>query len=294
MRRPIYPVILVLLGIGWGCTQPLGKIAASTGHKPFGLILWQLVVCVLVLGTLTLLRGKRLLLTPRALRFYVVVAVLGTLVPNYTFYLSVTHLPAGIMSVIIASIPMIAFPLALALGMDRFSLTRLGGLALGLAGVGVIALPGAALPDPAMAAWLPVAMVGPLFYATEATYVARTGIGEMDAVQAMLGASITGLIMCLPLALVTGQWFAPPLPLGRAEWALVASSALHSVLYATYVWLAARAGAVFASQTSYVVTVAGVFWAMLILGERLTSGIWIAAALMIGGVALVRPRARQV
>jgi drug/metabolite transporter (DMT)-like permease len=124
--------------------------------------------------------------------------------------------------------------------------------------------------------------------------VARTGIGEMDAVQAMLGASIAGLIMCVPLALVTGQWFALPLPPGRAEWALVASSALHSVLYATYVWLAARAGAVFASQTSYVVTVAGVFWAMLILGERLTSGIWIAAALMIGGVALVRPRARQV
>jgi drug/metabolite transporter (DMT)-like permease len=159
--------------------------------------------------------------------------------------------------------------------------------------VGVIALPGAALPDPAMAAWLPVAMVGPVFYAIEATYVARTGIGTMDAIQAMLGASIVGLILCLPLALVTGQGFTLPLPLGRAEWALIASSALHSVLYATYVWLAARAGAVFASQTSYVVTVSGVFWAMLILGERLTSGIWIAAALMIGGLFLVRPRARQ-
>ena len=292
MQR-LYLITLVTLGIGWGCTQPLGKIAASTGHKPFGLILWQLVVCVLVLGALTLLRGKRLPLTPSALRFYVVVAVLGTLVPNYTFYLSVTHLPAGIMSIIIASIPLIAFPMALALGMDRFSLSRLGGLALGLAGVGVIALPGAALPEPAMAAWLPVAMVGPLFYAIEATYVARTGIGTMDAVQAMLGASVAGLVLCVPLALATGQWFTPPLPLGRAEWALVASSALHSVLYATYVWLAARAGAVFASQTSYVVTVAGVFWAMLILGERLTSGIWIAALLMIGGLFLVRPRGRQ-
>lgn len=293
MRRNLYPVILVVLGIGWGGTQPLGKIAASTGHQPFGLILWQLVVCVLVLGALTLVRGKRLPLTGAALRFYTVVAVLGTLVPNYTFYLSVSHLPAGIMSIIIASIPLIAFPMALALGMDRFSLSRLGGLALGLAGVGVIALPGAALPDPAMAAWLPVAMVGPLFYAIEATYVARTGIGTMDAIQAMLGASVVGLVLCIPLALMTGQGFVPPLPLGRAEWALIASSALHSVLYATYVWLAARAGAVFASQTSYVVTVAGVFWAMLILGERLTSGIWIAAALMIGGLFLVRPRARQ-
>ena len=59
--RAGYAIILALIGIGWGSTQPLGKIAASTGHPPFGLIFWQLVVCVLVLGALTLLRGKRLL-----------------------------------------------------------------------------------------------------------------------------------------------------------------------------------------------------------------------------------------
>ena len=78
-------LILLCLGLGWGLTQPLGKIAASSGHKPFGLIFWQLTVCTLVLGTLTLLRGKRLSLRPEALRFYLVVAVLGTLVPNATF-----------------------------------------------------------------------------------------------------------------------------------------------------------------------------------------------------------------
>ena len=55
-----YAIILALIGIGWGSTQPLGKIAASTGHPPFGLIFWQLVVCILVLGALTLARGKRL------------------------------------------------------------------------------------------------------------------------------------------------------------------------------------------------------------------------------------------
>jgi drug/metabolite transporter (DMT)-like permease len=291
MQR-LYLLVLLALGLGWGVTQPLGKIATSTGHPPFGLIFWQLVVCVLVLGGLTVARGKGLPLTARALRFYVVVAVLGTLIPNYTFYLSVTRLPSGVMSVIIASIPMIAFPMALALGMDRFSLPRFAGLCLGLAGVAVIAMPGAALPDPAMAAWLPIAMIGPLFYAMEGTYVARTGIAGMDAVQAMLGASIAGVVMCLPMALFMGQWFPLPMPPGRAEWALIASSALHGVIYATYVWLAARAGSVFASQTSYVVTASGVFWAMALLGERLAPGIWIAVALMFAGMFLVRPKAR--
>lgn len=293
MNHRLSLAILLAMGIGWGSTQPLGKIAASTGHQPFGLIFWQLVVCVLVLGAIALARGQRLPLTGRALQFYVVVALLGTLVPNYTFYLSVTRLPAGIMSVITASIPLIAFPMALALGLDRFSLLRLTGLCLGLLGVALIAAPGGALPDPAMAAYLPVAMVGPLFYAMEGTYVARTGMAGMDAVQAMLGASLAGALMCLPLALATGQFFMMPLVPGRAEIALILSSVAHALIYATYVWLAARAGAVFAGQVSYVVTVAGVFWAMVLLGEHLPGAIWLSVVLMLAGMFLVRPREKQ-
>jgi drug/metabolite transporter (DMT)-like permease len=153
----------------------LGKIAASTGHPPFGLIFWQLVVCILVLGALTLARGKRLPLHRKALEFYVVVAFLGTLIPNYTFYVSVARLPSGIMSIIIATIPLMAFPIAMALGLDRFSLRRMIGILLGLSGVLLIVLPQTSLPDRAMVAFLPIAMIGPFFYALENTYVAARG-----------------------------------------------------------------------------------------------------------------------
>ena len=182
-----YAAILAFIGIGWGSTQPLGKIAASTGHQPFGLIFWQLVVCVVVLGVLTAVRGKGLPMTRKALEFYVIVALLGTLIPNYTFYLSVARLPAGIMSIIIATIPLLAFPMAMALGMDRFSARRMIGIVLGLSGVLLIAVPQASLPDRAMVAFLPIAMIGPLFYAMENTYVAARGTGDMDAIQAMFG-----------------------------------------------------------------------------------------------------------
>ena len=293
MNRMFYPAVLLATGIGWGFTQPLGKIAASTGHKPFGLIFWQLVVCVVVLGVLTLGRGKGLPRHPAALRFYVVVAVLGTLVPNCTFYLSVARLPAGIMSIITAMIPLLAFPMALVLGMERFDLRRLAGIALGLCGVMLIALPEASLPDPAMALFLPLAMVGPLFYAMENTFVARTGMAGMDAVQAMFGASLVGMLICLPILAVTGQGFVPGWPFGRADWALIVMSACHAVLYATYVWLAMTAGAVFAAQTSYIVTGSGVPWAMLLLGERFSPVVWAALVVMLAGVALVQPRQRQ-
>lgn len=289
-QRSLFIGMLVTLGLGWGTTQPLGKMATMTGHKPFGLIFWQLVICVLVLGALSAVRGKGLVFTRATMKFYLIVALMGTLVPNATFYLSAARLPAGIMSIIISAVPMLAFPMALALRMERFSGKRLLGLGLGLAAVAVIAAPGAVLPDPAMAVFLPLAMVGPLFYAMEATYVARNGTEGLDAVQAMYGASVVGLLLCLPVTLVSGQFFNPFADFGRAEAALAGSSAIHALMYAGYVWLASRAGSVFAAQCSYIVTGAGIFWAMLLLGERFPPFIWLAVVLLLSGVALVTPR----
>jgi len=288
--RWLYPLVLLGTGIGWGMTQPLGKIAASTGHKPFGLIFWQTAVCVLVLGVLTLARGRRLQFERRALSFYVIVAVLGTLIPNFTFYFSIARLPSGIMSIIISTIPMMAFPLALFLRTERFSWRRIAGLGLGLGGVLMIALPETSLPDRAMVAFLPVALIGPICYALENTYVARSGLAGMDPIQAMFGTSVVALIFCAPVMLVLGHWFPMPLTPGRPEWALIGSSALHALLYAAFVWLASKTGAVFASQSAYVTTIAGVIWAMVLLGERFSIWVWLAAGLMLMGLALVRPR----
>lgn len=288
MRFILY---LVALGTGWGLTHPLSKIATGSGHPPFSLLFWQMVVVVVVLGTITLVRGKVPPLNGQALRFYVVVAVLGTVVPNASFYVSMARLPAGVMSILTSAVPMIAFPIALMLGTDRFSPARLIGLTLGLAGVILIAGPGSGLPPGAVAA-IPVALIGPLFYALEANYVARNGMAGMDPVQAMAGASVVGLFLCLILMLATDQWHRPGLPPSPQEWALVASSAIHALLYAGYIWLAAKAGAVFAAQSSYLITATGILWAMLLLGERFSLSIWLALVVMLSGVALVQPRPR--
>lgn len=294
ISRPRALAALVALGAGWGITQPLGKMATETGYPPFGIIFWQLVICTFVLGTISLVRGRGLVLHRRAMWFYLVVAILGTLVPNYTFYVSVARLPSGIMSILISAVPLLSFPMALALGMDRFSTLRLFGLCLGLAGVALIALPGGTgLSPDMMLAFLPVALIGPLFYAMEGNFVARYGMAGLDPIQAMFGASLIGVLLCLPLVLAMGQWVTPTLPPGRPELALLISSAVHALTYAGYVWLATAAGAVFASQCGYLVTLSGMVWAMLLLGERFGPTIWLALLVMLSGVALVSPRQRS-
>ncbi len=284
--------LLLLLGVGWGSTQSLGKLAVSSGYQHFGLIFWQCTIGVLLLGLVNLLRRKSFAITLAGLRFTLVIACIGTIVPNSTFFIAVAHLPGGVMSILISTIPLLSFPLALALGMDRFSTLRLLGLCCGFVGVALIALPEASLPSPAMAAWLPLAMVGPLFYALEGNYVAKFSVAGLDAVHTMFWASALAAALALPLALWSGQWINPLLAFGVPEIALLASSCVHALVYAGYVWLAAQAGAVFAAQVAYVVTGSGVLWAMLLLGERFSSWVWAALAVMLVGLFLVQPRQR--
>jgi drug/metabolite transporter (DMT)-like permease len=190
------------------------------------------------------------------------------------------------MSILIATVPLLAFPMALVLGIDRFSLARAGGLALGILGVAMIASPGGVEVSPG---WVAIAMVGPLFYAIEANYVASNGTAGMDAVQAMFGVSLVGAMIAAPMAFASGQWV-NPLPFGWPEAALVISSVVHALVYASYVWLAGKAGSVFASQSAYLVTGTGVVWAMVLLGERFEPIVWLALVVMLAGVALVQPR----
>jgi drug/metabolite transporter (DMT)-like permease len=285
--------LLLVMGTGWGSTQALAKMATATGHGTFGLIFWQCAVCAVVLGPLAIWRGVGLPRRADALRFVLVIALIGTILPSFTFYHAVQHLPAGIMSIIISTVPMMAFVIGLGLGMDRFQGARAIGLGLGLMGVAIIAGSGEAIGGVVPPMWLAISLVAPLFYALEATYVARFGTAGMGAVQAMFWASVVGMGLSLPVALATGQWFnLLAIDWGRAEWALIISSTVHAVIYAAYVWLAARAGAVFASQVSYLVTATGVFWAMLLLGERFSPWVWLALVVMLSGVALVQPRKR--
>ncbi|WP_199178595.1 DMT family transporter [Acidimangrovimonas sediminis] len=292
MTRPFAPyALLVLLGAGWGMTQPLSKIAVSTGYHPLGLLFWQLVVASLVLGALVAVTGRRLPRGRRQWAMCLLIALIGSVLPNTFSYLSIRHLPAGVTSIVLSMVPMLAFPVALFLGNDRFSAARLAGLALGLLGVALIALPRSSLPGSGQALWILVALVAPTFYAFEGNIVARWGTAGLDPVQLLFGASLVGLVFALPAALLSGEFIAPR-P-GRAEAALVLLSAISALVYATYVWLIGRTGPVFAAQTSYLVTAFGVVWAMLMLGERYSGWVWTAFVVMLLGLALVRPRAEE-
>jgi drug/metabolite transporter (DMT)-like permease len=291
-RRQIafYTAFLAVLGAGWGFTQPMTKIAVSTGYQHFGLVFWQMVIGAVFMTVINTFRCKRLPIRRPYLWLYLLLALIGTIIPNTAGYQAAVWLPSGVLSLLLSIVPMFAFPIALAMGLDRFSIRRMGGLAFGLAGVLVLVVPGSDLSGSLPAFWIFVALIAGLCYALEGNIVAKWGILDLDAFQVLQGASVTGALIILPVAIATGQFIDPTPPLDAAQMALLASSVVHVLVYSGYMWLVGRAGAVFAVQVSYLVTGFGLIWAKIILSEAYAPTLWIALAMMFAGLYLVQPR----
>ncbi|WP_390910670.1 EamA family transporter [Pseudosulfitobacter sp. SM2401] len=285
-----YSAFLILLGAGWAFTQPMSKIAVSEGYKHFGLIFWQSVIGAVVMAVVSMIRRRGLPMGQNHLRLYLIIAVIGTLLPNSASYQAAVHLPAGVLSILLSMVPIFAFPIALALGNDRFEWRRFGGLLVGFIGVLLIVLPGASLAGSPSGFWVLIGLIAGLFYAFEGNYVAKWGTAGLDPIQVLWGASLVGVIISLPLAILSGQWINPLPPYSAPDYALIASSVIHVLVYSGYVWLVGRAGPVFAVQVSYLVTIFGVFWARVLLGESYAPQIWIALCVMLAGMYLVQPK----
>jgi len=289
-RHPLLAwAVLAGVGLGWGSGQLLSKLATTTGFHPLGMALWQTLICAGVFSAALLVRGERLPLTRPALIFFLVCGLIGTALPHTLSFAAIRHLPVGVQSIVLSSVPMMTLLLSLPLGLDRAEPSRLAGLGLGLVAVLMIALPEASLPDPEQAAWLVLPVIVALSYAAENVYISRARPEGLSALQVMCGLTLGSVLLIAPATAASGGWVALTGP-GLAEAALVATSLVHAGCYLGLVWLIGHAGPVFASQVGYLVTGAGVAWGMAVLGERHSLWVWGALALMLAGLVLVKPR----
>ncbi len=282
---------LILFGSFWGLTIPLTKIAMSTGYRPIGLIFWQQIVVAIVLLALLLALGRFRALRPRLkhLDLYIGIALIGTVIPNNFSYLAAANLPAGIVGIAIATVPMFALLIALGLRDERLEPRRLLGILLGASAVVLLIGPEASLPEPGLAIFVFIALVAPFCYGLEANYLARRAPPGLDPMVALFWSSIVGATMTAPMAFFTGNWVDLTAGQSGVEWAVVVVGFCQAVAYSGYIWLVRWAGAVFTSQISYVVTIMTVLLSAFLLGERYAGWVWLALVLMLVGLALVRP-----
>lgn len=293
MRNPSTTLIsfigLLLFGLAWGTSQPLTKIAVSTGYQPLGLIFWQLFFSVTLISLILLIKKISVPFSRKHLNYYLGVAFIGTLIPNSFSYLAIAKLPAGIVAVAIATVPIFSLLIALLIGNERFRIRRSLGIVLGVSAMMLIALPEASLPIAGQGFWVLVALIAPFCYGMEGNFVASKSPKRLNSMAALWGASVIGLFIAGPAAFFSGQWVDLSGSWGAAEFAILGSACAHAIAYSGYMWLVGFAGVVFSAQISYIVTIAAIAIAILFLNESYSSWVWLAIGLILFGLTLVQP-----
>lgn len=282
-------VVLAGVGLLWGMTYPLSKVIVDAGHHPIGInFLGTFVGAVIVTIALVVTR-RRLPLQRRHLIFYAICGITGTALPHSIGYYGYQVLQVGIMAIVNAIVPITTFLAALLLRIEKPEPLRLLGLSMGLGAVAVLTVPETSLPSREMAIWIALPVIVCLSYTVENIYIAQSQPENLDAMQTMAGLFWAGTLWLLPVTAATNTW----MPAGRfdgAELALLASTLGHLCAYGGFVWLIGRAGPVFAAQVAYVVTLTGVFLGILVFDETHSTWVWLAMAMVFGGLALVQPR----
>ena len=287
----IFPwACLLFMGTTWGLSFSLGKIAVEEGIGAFGVSTIQSMLSGIILLVITLIRGKKLRELLQYWLFILLIALLGAAVPSVIFYTAAPYVQAGILAITVALIPMMTYSASIPLKIERFSMRRFSGLLFGVGSILLIALPENSLPDRSAVPWIILACISSLCYAAENIILGFKSAINIGPIRLSMGMNLLAGLLLLPIAIGTDQFYMPQIPFGTADYAVLGLSVISVFAYTLFVFSVAKFGAVFASQTGYVVTLAGVFWGMAIFGEDHSIWVWTALAAMILGLALVSPR----
>ncbi len=282
-------IILIFLGITWGLSFSLGKIALLGGATAIGLTFWQSLIAGLLLLTYVFFKHKKFYIPIFMFKHLIILSMLAVVIPNIIFYNTASHIDAGILSISVSLIPLFTYGLALFLKMDKFSIIRIIGLLIGFVALLVLILPENSLPDKTDVPWVLFSLISAFCYALENIYIDKLNPINFGPIRLACSLSILSTFITLILSLITKQFFVPNIFNLNAMISVLGLGIITAGAYSIFVHLIGRAGSVFASQTGYLVTFFGILWGMILLNESHSYFVWITVILIVFGIVLVKP-----
>lgn len=287
--RTLRGTLLVLAaGCIFGLGPALGRVAAQHEIPALGLVVWANGFGAILCLSVSTARHGIPRIGLRDLGFFLCWAVvLGCLYQLLTVVIA-RHVEASLISLVSSTRGFMVFLMAALLALERPSLKRFLGFALGFSAIAMVLLHGGG----GMGAeffWLVAAVILPFLLSLHTLLMAwrPASVSATASVGIMLG--LAALLMA-PLAAAEGALFLPTLGLGLREVLVLTLGASSAAALVLALGLVSMAGPVFASQMAYSQTLAGIAWSMLLLGEQLSPLAWGALGLVIAGFWLVEPR----
>ena len=284
-------VLFAAMGVIWGIPYLLIKVADGGVSVP--VLVWaRVTVGALILVPVALAQGAWRPEPRAALRrhwrwllAYAVIEIIG---PWALLSTAERHLSSSTSGLLIASVPAIGALLTwlvarrggLFADSDRLTAVRVAGLALGFAGVALLAGPGAGRGDLVSDALVLLTALG---YAA-GPMIANRKLADVPSIRANAVCLVIAAVAYTPVAVLT---WPHAVPSARVLAALVALGAVCTAAgLVGYFWLIAEVGAARATVVTYLNPAVAVALGAVILGERLTPITGVSFVLILAGSVL--------
>lgn len=282
--------LLMLLGACWGLIPSLSRMIMLDGLNPLGVAFWTLGLSATIMLTLSVVTGRLPETGWPAIRRYLVLGLLGGVLPQLFLFWVAAQVPAMIIAIVLAAESFLVFIMAAVLGLEAPNLKRFIGLSFGLACVVLIMVPGSDGTGVSGWFWIVAALAVPACYAVEDILVAALPEEGTDVLGTTTGIVVAAAVLLMPVTLATGSLIHPSEAASTygTSFLLIASlSAFSNVLL---IFTIRTTGAVFASQAGYAMTAGGIVWSIILLDETMSVWIWAALACLVSGLVLVMPK----
>lgn len=282
--------LLLLLGACWGLIPSLSRIIMLDGLNPLGVAFWTLGLSASIMLTISILTGRLPETGWPAIRRYLVLGLVGGVLPQLCLFWVASQVPAMIIAIVLAAESFLVFIMAAVLGLEAPNLKRFIGLSFGLICVVLIMVPGSDSSGVSSWFWLAATLVVPACYAIEDILVAALPEKGTDVLGTTTGIVVAAALLLMPVTLLSGTFIHPSEAASTYGLSFLMIASLSAFSNVLLIFTIRTTGAVFASQAGYAMTAGGILWSIILLNESMSVWIWAALACLVSGLVLVMPK----
>jgi len=287
---------IVAASLAWGTSGVATRAALNAGWPPIEMAAARAILASILLYGLMVAHGRGRLTVERD-RWVTggVAAVLQLAVPYVLFTLAYQHVSAGFIGLLVALVPLGTATVAhYWLPDEPMHAAKLTGLLVAFAGVAFLLLSGdSGLEDagnPLLAALLTLGAVASISLAGVYT---KGRPDSYEPIELTWMQFAIGSVFIVATMLLSEGW---PVGVSSWGWALMAYLTIVGSItpFLLFYWILARVSATRASLVGYLVPLISLTSGIVLLDERLQSGIVVGGVLIIAGVVLTNNAERKV
>ena len=272
---------LLLLAMLWGGSFLFMRYAAPT----FGVLplMWlRVAIATACLLPLLAWRGQTGALVERAGPI-AVMGLFNSAIPFVLIAWATLSITAGLASILNATVPLLTALIGAVWLRERLSVPTMAGLAIGMAGVLMLAADQADF-RPGGSGWALLAMLGATSCYGYAANFTRRHLAGVPATANAAGSQLVSALALTPFALA--HW--PAVTPGPMAWGAAAALGVGctGLAYVLFFRLIERVGASRAVTVTFLVPVFGTLWGVLFLGEPVTASMLVGGAVVLVGTGL--------